>query len=32
GVRGYRRILDKVVADDYEGFVLSGAREAVVAT
>ena len=23
GVRGYRRILEKVVADDYEGFVMS---------
>jgi cation diffusion facilitator CzcD-associated flavoprotein CzcO len=29
GVRGYRRILEKVVADGYEGFVLSGTREAM---
>jgi cation diffusion facilitator CzcD-associated flavoprotein CzcO len=25
GVRGYKRILERVVADDYDGFVLSGA-------
>ncbi len=26
GVRGYRRILDKVVADGYDGLVLSPAH------
>jgi cation diffusion facilitator CzcD-associated flavoprotein CzcO len=29
GVRGYRRVLEKVVADGYEGFVFSGAPTAV---
>ena len=27
GVRGYRRILEQVVADGYEGFLLSPAPE-----
>ena len=27
GVRAYRRILEKVVADDYAGFAFSGSRE-----
>jgi cation diffusion facilitator CzcD-associated flavoprotein CzcO len=31
GVRGYRRILEQVVADGYEGFTFSGSREAVAA-
>ena len=29
GVRGYRRILEKVVADGYAGFVFTGTRETV---
>ncbi|GAA4833803.1 NAD(P)/FAD-dependent oxidoreductase [Actinomycetospora corticicola] len=31
GVRGYRRTLDQVAGNDYEGFVFVGSREAVPA-
>ncbi len=31
GVRGYRRILERVVADGYDGFVLGSSREPAAA-